>query len=330
MLKVGVAGVGRWGRNVLRNLVRHPGADVVAVFDPSPAGKEQAATIAPEAALVESFDALLSAGVEAVAVCAAAETHYELAKAALRHGLPTFVEKPLALTVPQGEELAALAAERNLPLLVGHVLRYHPALAAVLSAIESGEIGSVMHLHCTRTNFGRVRAVENVLWSLAPHDILNAVLVFGEWPERVACLAGERVRPGIADFAQLNLSFPSGREAFIHLSWLDPLKRRELTVIGEQGMLHWNDTAGTVELHPNRAEPLTAADGSAHTEHHSYATRQLAIPDGEPLYREMDHFLACCEGRETPLGSGVEGLKILKILAAADQSATAKGIPITL
>ncbi|MCD4733362.1 hypothetical protein K8R78_03895, partial [bacterium] len=124
--------------------------------------------------------------------------------------------------------------------------------------------------------------------------------------------------------------FPSGREAFIHLSWLDPLKRRELTVIGEQGMLHWNDTAGTVELHPNRAEPLTAADGSAHTEHHSYATRQLAIPDGEPLYREMDHFLACCEGRETPLGSGVEGLKILKILAAADQSATAKGIPITL
>lgn len=328
MIKVGVAGVGRWGRNILRNLESLPGCLVAAVHDPAPAGREQAALLAPEARLVDDFDALLGAGVEAVTIATPAQTHYELAKRALSAGLHVFVEKPLALEVERGSELVELADARDRRLLVGHVLRYHPALDAVRRAVERGELGRLYTAHAARTNFGRVRAAENVLWSLGPHDILNLALVFGEWPRRVSCVTGEHIRPGISDYAQLNLFFEGDRRALVHLSWLDPLKRRELTLIGERGMLRWDDVGGAVELHPKWAEPLSDAAGRPITEHHDYAVRELTVEPGEPLARELSHFLACCVGQEEPLGSGREGLAILRVLAAADESAARGGVPV--
>lgn len=330
ILSIGVAGVGRWGRNILRNLTALEGCRVEAVYDPAPAGREQAAHLAPSARLVDSFEALLESGVSAVTLATPAQSHYELARRALGAGLHVFVEKPLALEVSQGEELVETAGRKGLILLVGHVLRYHPALDTVLRAVRGAELGRVYTAHAERLNFGRVRAAENVIWSLGPHDILNLVMVFGEWPTAVACVAGSHIREGICDHAQLNLFFSGGRSATALLSWLNPNKRRELTLIGELGMLHWDDVRGVVELHPKWAEALVDADGRPLTEHHDYAVRELPIEPGEPLARELAHFVDCCLGREAPTGDGVEGLKILRVLEAADASAARGGAPVAL
>jgi UDP-2-acetamido-3-amino-2,3-dideoxy-glucuronate N-acetyltransferase len=234
------------------------------------------------------------------------------------------VEKPLAMNVAQGEELVRLAEKRGVVLAVGHVLRHHPAMDAIRVAVREGRIGRILTAHARRTNFGRVRSVENVVWSIAPHDIVNLAEIFGEWPDRVACAARADIRPKISDYALLTLEFPSGRMASAHVSWLDPQKKRELTIVGDRGMILWEDAEGRLEFLANWAKP--APDGS--TDHHTGPVERLEIAPGEPLAREMAHFLACCRGEEKPLSDGREGLAVLRVLTAADESARRGGAPV--
>jgi UDP-2-acetamido-3-amino-2,3-dideoxy-glucuronate N-acetyltransferase len=319
-----MAGVGRWGGNVLKNLVALEGCSVERIFDPSEEGRTRARELAPRAVQADSFTGLLDGEPDGVVIAAPAELHHPLAREALKRSLNVFVEKPLALNVAQGAELVRLAEERGVVLCVGHVLRYHPALAAILRAVGEGKIGKVLTAHARRTNFGRVRSAENVVWSIAPHDIVNLALIFGEWPVRVSCSGRADIRPEITDYAMLELEFPSGRLALTHVSWLDPQKKRGLTVVGDRGMLLWEDAEGRLEFFPNRAEPLP--DGS--TDHHTGPVEKLETVPGEPLARELTHFVACCRGEEKPLSDGREGLAVLKVLAAADESLARGGAPV--
>jgi len=319
-----MAGVGRWGGNVLRNLAALEGCSVEKVFDPSEDGRGRAHELAPQAVSTDSFTNLLDDAPDGVVIAAPADLHFTLAHEALERGINVFVEKPLALNVTQGKELVRLAGERGKVLLVGHVLRYHPALDAIFLAIGEGRIGKLLTAHARRTNFGRVRSAENVVWSIAPHDIVNLAVIFGEWPVRVSCSGRAEIRPKITDYALLGLEFPSGRMALAHVSWLDPQKMRELTVVGDRGMILWEDAAGRLEFWPNRAEPLT--DGS--TNHHTGPVEKLETVHGEPLARELAHFTACCRGEEKPLSDGREGLAVLKVLAAADESLARGGAPV--
>jgi UDP-2-acetamido-3-amino-2,3-dideoxy-glucuronate N-acetyltransferase len=321
-----MAGVGRWGGNVLKNLVALEGCSVERIYDPAEEGRARVRELAPRAAQIDSFTGLLDGEPDGVVIAAPAELHHPLAREALQRGLNVFVEKPLALNVAQGAELVRLAEERGVVLCVGHVLRYHPALEAILRAIGDGKIGRVLTAHARRTNFGRVRSAENVVWSIAPHDIVNLALIFGEWPSRVSSSGRADLRPGITDYALLGLEFPSGRLALAHVSWLDPQKKRELTVVGDRGMLLWEDAEGRLEFFPNRAEP--AADGS--TAHHSGPAERLETVFGEPLARELAHFVACCRGEEKPLSDGREGLAVLKVLTAADESLARGGTPVNV
>jgi len=321
-----MAGVGRWGGNVLKSLVALEGCEVERTFDPSQEGRAGAREFAPRAVPADSFTGLLDGEPDGVVIAAPAELHHPLAREALVRGLNVFVEKPLALNVAQGEELVRLAEERGAVLCVGHVLRYHPAMEAILKAISDGRIGRVLTAHARRTNFGRVRSAENVVWSIAPHDIVNLALIFGEWPIRVSCSGRADIRPKITDYAMLELEFPSGRLALAHVSWLDPQKKRELTVVGDRGMLLWEDAEGRLEFLPNRAEPLS--DGS--TTHHTGPVETLETVPGEPLARELAHFVACCQGEEKPLSDGREGLAVLKVLAAADESLARGGTPVNV
>ncbi|MCK4593482.1 Gfo/Idh/MocA family oxidoreductase [bacterium] len=323
-----MAGTGRWGKNVLRNLVALDGCEVVKVFDSSEEGRANAREFAPGATLVGSFEDLFDAEPDGVVIAAPAEYHYALTKQALEQGCHVIVEKPLAMSTAEGEELVKLAATEGVHLMVGHVLRYHPALKAILGVIGGGGIGEVLTVHARRTNFGRVRTAENVVWSIAPHDIVNIALVMGEWPARVSCFSRANIRSGIADYAQLSLEFPSRRLALVHVSWLDPQKKRELTVIGDRGMLLWEDAAGTLELYPSWAEPLLDETGNPATAHHSGTVEQVEVEPGEPLAREMAHFVACCRGEETPESDGREGLAVLRVLEAADESARQGGAPV--
>ncbi|OGD78186.1 MAG: hypothetical protein A2Y64_07220 [Candidatus Coatesbacteria bacterium RBG_13_66_14] len=319
-----MAGVGRWGGDVLKNLVALEGCSVEKTFDPSEEGRARIRELAPQAVPADSFSELLEGRPDGVVIAAPAELHHPLAREALQKNLNVFVEKPLALNVAQGRELVRLAEERGVVLLVGHVLRYHPAMDAIRRAVREGKIGKVLTAHARRTNFGRVRSTENVVWSIAPHDIVNLAEIFGEWPVRVSCSGRADVRPGISDYALLSLEFPSGRLALAHVSWLDPQKKRELTVVGDRGMLLWEDAEGRLEFLPNWAEP--SPDGS--TAHHTGPAERLEMAPGEPLARELAHFAACCRGEEKPLSDGREGLAVLRVLAAADESASRGGVPV--
>ncbi|HUT99103.1 MAG TPA: Gfo/Idh/MocA family oxidoreductase [bacterium] len=324
MVRLVMAGVGRWGGNVLKSLVALEGCVVEKTFDPSEEGRARARELAPQAVHADSFAALLTGSPDGVVIAAPAELHHPLALEALQRNLNVFVEKPLALNVAQGEELVRQAEERGVVLFVGHVLRYHPAMDAIRRAIHDGKIGKVLTAHTRRTNFGRVRSAENVVWSIAPHDIVNLAEIFGEWPDRVSCSGRADIRSQITDYALLTLEFPSGRLALAHVSWLDPQKKRELTVVGDRGMLLWEDAAGRLEFFPNRAEP--SPDGS--TAHHTGPAERLEITAGEPLARELAHFVACCRGEEKPLSDGREGLAVLRVLAAADESTRQGGAPV--
>lgn len=329
-VRLAMAGTGRWGRNILRNLVTLGGCEVVKVFDPKEEGRANAREFAPGATLVNSFEELLDTEPDGVVIAAPAEDHHPLAREALRRSCHVFVEKPLAMSAAEGEELVKLAAAEGVHLMVGHVLRFHPALKAILGVIREGGIGEVLTAHTRRTNFGRVRTAENAVWSTAPHDIVNIALVMDEWPNRVSCFSRANIRSGIADYAQISLEFPSRRLALVHVSWLDPQRKRELTVIGDRGMLLWEDAAGILELHPTWAEPLLDETGNPATAHHSGTVQQVEIEPGEPLAREMAHFVACCRGEETPESDGREGLAVLRVLEAADESARRDGAPIRL
>jgi UDP-2-acetamido-3-amino-2,3-dideoxy-glucuronate N-acetyltransferase len=311
-----MAGVGRWGGNVLKNLAALEGCSVERVFDPSEEGRARARELAPRAAAADSFAALLDGEPDGVVIAAPADLHYTLAREVLEKNLNVFVEKPLALTVAEGEKLVRLADERGVVLMVGHVLRYHPAMDAIRGAVRGGKIGRVLTAHARRTNFGRVRSTENVVWSIAPHDVVNLALVLDEWPVRVWCSGRADLRPGTTDYALLVLEYPSGRMASVHVSWLDPQKKRELTLVGDRGMILWEDASGRLEFLPNRAEP--APDGS--TTHHTGPVEKMETAPGEPLAREMAHFVACCRGDEKPQSDGREGLAVLRVLAAADES----------
>jgi len=319
-----MAGVGRWGGNVLKSLVALEGCAVEKTFDPSDEGRARARELAPRAVPADSFAAMLEGCPDGVVIAAPAELHHPLAREALQKNLNVFVEKPLAMNAAQGRELVRLAEERGVVLFVGHVLRYHPAMDAIREAVRGGRIGKILTAHARRTNFGRVRSVENVVWSIAPHDIVNLVEIFGEWPDRVSCSGRANIRSQITDYALLTLEFPTGRLALVHVSWLDPQKKRELTVVGDRGMLLWEDAEGRLEFLPNWAEP--SSDGS--TAHHTGPAERLAITAGEPLARELAHFVACCRGEEKPLSDGREGLAVLKVLAAADGSARQGGKPV--
>jgi UDP-2-acetamido-3-amino-2,3-dideoxy-glucuronate N-acetyltransferase len=323
-----MAGVGGWGKNILRALVALDNCEVAAIFDPSPTSRDEARIIAPDAAQTGSFEELFDAEPDGAVICAPAAAHYALARSALQRGRHVFVEKPLALSVERGRELVELAEAGGAVLVVGHVLRHHPALEVIQQEIEAGRIGKVLTAHARRTNFGRIRSAENVVWSIAPHDVVNIALVLGEWPVRVSCHSRANVRSGISDYAQLNLEFPSGRLALVHVSWLDPQKKRELTVVGDQGMLLWEDAAGTLDLYPHRVEPRLDEAGNPVTEHIRGEAVRLEFEAGEPLAREMAHFVACCRGREKPKSDGREGLAVLEVLTAADESARRGGTPV--
>ncbi len=329
-IRLVMAGTGRWGRNILRNLVALDGCEVVKVFDPNEVGRANAREFAPGAALVNSFEDLFDAEPDGVVIAAQAEHHYALTKQALEQGCHVFVEKPLAMSAAEGEELVKLAASVGVHLMVGHVLRYHPALKAILEVIRRGGIGEILTAHTRRTNFGRVRTAENAVWSIAPHDIVNIALVMGEWPARVSCFSRANIRSGIADYAQIILEFPSHRLALVHVSWLDPQRKRELTVVGDRGMLLWEDAAKNLELYPTWAEPLLDETGNPATAHHSGTVEQVEVEPGEPLALEMAHFIACCRGEETPESDGREGLAVLRVLEAADESARRNGAVIKL
>ena len=321
--QVAVVGCGYWGKNLVRNF-RELGA-LRMVCDAAEAGRKLAVEMAPHAKVVADVDEVLSAPVKGVVIATPAETHYELARQALLAGKDVLVEKPLALTYEQGVELVQLAKRQGRILMVGHVLEYHPGIVRLLELVRSGELGKVRYIYSNRLSLGKVRREENILWSFAPHDIAIILRLMGQMPFQVVACGGSYVQPNIADVTVTNLLFDNGVRAHIFVSWLHPFKEQRLVVIGSRKMASFDDVAKRLVLYDQRVdlregEPVPVKGNG----------EEVPFAKDEPLRLECQAFLTAMETREPPLTDGTSGLRVLKVLQAAQRSLVMNGEPVTL
>ncbi len=309
-------GLGYWGKNILRNLnelgVLHTACDsninIISEL------KNQF----PDVNFTKSYENILSnTEIKAVAIATPAATHYEYAKKAIFAGKDVFVEKPLALTVKEGQELVNLAEKEKRVLMVGHILQYHPAVIKLKELISSGELGRIQYIYSNRLNIGKLRTEENILWSFAPHDISVILMLLGEEPIRVSSFDGDYLNKGIYDTTLTNLEFKNGVKGHIFVSWLHPYKEQKLIVVGSKAMAVFNDVAKEkLFLYPHKIEWKEGKIPVAHKAEHQV----IKVEQGEPLKEELKHFAECIESRKQPNTDGNEGLKVLKILESAENA----------
>ena len=322
--RVAVIGSGYWGKNLVRNF-RELGA-LAAVCDVTEAGRATARELAPDVPILGDVGELLAReGIDAVAIATPAETHHELAGAALAAGLDVFVEKPLALTYEDGARMVAAAEAGGRILMVGHVLEYHPAIAELKRLVDSGELGRVRYIYSHRLSLGKIRREENALWSFAPHDIAIILRLLGNTPFQVTATGGSYVTPNIADVTVTDLLFDDGVRAHIFVSWLHPFKEQRLVVIGDKRMASFDDVNKQLVLYDQRVELREGQPVPVKGE-----GRQVPFDAAEPLRLECQAFLDAVATRRPPLTDCESGLRVLKVLQAAQRSLVMNGEPVAL
>jgi predicted dehydrogenase len=332
-MRVGVVGFGYWGPNLVRNIDKTAKAELAVACDASEANRSRFASAYPDVPTVADIDEMLDAyDVDAVVVASSAPTHYDIARRVLDAGRHCFVEKPLTLTSADAKSLVDLADAKGLTLMVGHLMEYHSAVEWIRDFIADGGIGEVDYLYAQRLNLGKVRKNENAFWSLAPHDVSVALFLLGETPDRVTAVGADYLQDDVHDVVFANLHFPSGKMANIHVSWLDPHKVRKFTIVGTEKMLVFDDMQATekVWIYDKGVVPQEAL---AYGEDLRLRFGDITVPFiemQEPLAREVDHFLECCATGTTPRSDGRDGLAVVRVLEAVDQSMAEAGAPIDI
>jgi len=323
MGQVAVVGCGYWGKNLARNFAQLD--SLAMVCDATSTGQETARQIAPQAAVVADMQEVLATGIEGVVIATPAETHFDLTAQALEAGKDVLVEKPLALTYEQGARLVRLARERERILMVGHVLEYHPAVVRLVELVQAGEVGKVHYIYSNRLSLGKVRREENILWSFAPHDVAVILRLMDSMPFQVTACGGSYLQANIADVTVTNLLFDNGVRAHIHVSWLHPFKEQRLVVIGSRKMASFDDVAKKLVLYDQRVEikegQPVPVKGSG---------EEVSFPTDEPLWLECRAFLDALATRCPPKTDGESGLRVLKVLQAAQRSLVMNGEPVTI
>jgi predicted dehydrogenase len=319
---IAVAGLGHWGKNLVRNFDEV--ADLRYLIDLDPSLRESFAHRYPHARVTaELDDALDDPGLEAVVIATPVPTHYALAKRALEAGKHVFVEKPPAMRGEEMEELVALAEERGLTLMPGHLLLYHPGVRKVKELVDAGELGDVMCVYGNRQNLGIIRKDENALWSLGVHDLSVILYLLDEEPSEVSARGNSFLTPGVEDVVFCYLRFPSGKIAHMHLSWLDPHKMRRITVVGKDKMVVFDDMEleRKVTIYEKGPWQPTADYGEWMTR--SGPIYIPKIPNDEPLKLECQHFLALVRGEDDRLKPGRDGLVVVRTLEQLQHSLAA-------
>lgn len=332
MITIGQVGLGHWGPNILRNFAKLPGCRVKICCDLNEAALSRARASYPETLITQDYAQLLEdPELDAIVVTASAAAHHSLAKAALQRGKHVFVEKPLALQLADAAELVTLAAEQDRRLMVGHLLLYHPAVQRLKAYVDSGELGDLRYVYSQRLNLGQVRRDENAMWSLAPHDISVALYLLGQEPVAASAVGRDYLRPGIHDLVFLTMHFADGSLAHCHVSWLDPHKVRRITVVGSQKMAVFDDMAPREKL--RIYDQGVDFPQVGYSDLHTLRFGDIHIPRidmREPLNLECQHFLSCIQEGKTPLSDGQNGLAVLRVLAAAQQSMDQAGVRVPL
>jgi predicted dehydrogenase len=334
-IKVGVIGCGYWGPNLVRNFRSLPDCRLQMMSDLSEQRLAHLKSLYPEVEGVTDYRHLLNgAGLDAVVVATAVKTHFPLAKASLQAGKHTFIEKPMAMSSAECEELVDLAQRKGLVLMVGHTFLYSPAVRKIKEIVDCGDIGEIRYICARRLNLGLFQKDINVAWDLAPHDISIALYIMGEMPAMVNCRGSAHVTPGIEDVTSMCLTFPKQRTAIIHSSWLDPRKVREMTIVGSRRMIVYDDVAPLekIRVFDARVERPPHYDTFAEF-HYAYHYGDMYAPyikQEEPLKAECQHFLDCIREGTRPLTDGRQGTDLVRILEASSDSLKRNGAPISL
>jgi UDP-2-acetamido-3-amino-2,3-dideoxy-glucuronate N-acetyltransferase len=311
---IGLIGLGYWGKNLLRNLYE---LEVLySACDADPAIISERKKQYPDVHYTKSLDELLQdPEIKAVAIASTAVTHYELVKRSLLSGRDVYVEKPLALTVKQGEELVELAEKEKRVLMVGHILQYHPAVIKLKGLITDGELGKIQYIYSNRLNIGKLRTEENILWSFAPHDISVILMLLEDEPVKVSSFGGDYLSKGVYDTTMTTLEFKNGVKGHIFVSWLHPFKEQKLIVVGSKAMAVFDDMSKEkLFLYPHKIEWKEGKIPVAQKADYEV----VPVGKGEPLKEELRHFVECVLERKRPNTDGYEGLKVLKILESAE------------
>jgi predicted dehydrogenase len=332
---VGVVGCGYWGPNLVRNFKSLPDCELRAMCDLSEARLKHMRGLYPDVQGIADFGHMLNGvGVDAVVVAAPVKHHFALARAALLSGKHTLIEKPMAASSAECEELIAIAQSKGLVLMVGHTFLYSAAVRKIAEIVQAGDLGEIRYINSRRLNLGLFQKDINVAWDLAPHDISIILHILEEFPLAVNCQGNAHVTPGIEDVTNISLTFRHKRFATIQSSWLEPRKVREMTIVGTRRMIVYDDveTNEKIRIYDTRVERPPHHDTFAEF-HYSYHYGDIYIPyikQEEPLRGECQHFLECIEKGAEPLTSGHKGLELVKILEAASASLKQQGAPVKL
>jgi predicted dehydrogenase len=333
MVKFGVIGYGYWGPNVVRNLDRLESAEVVAVCDKSPASRKKVAKAYPDVLVTEDSAGLMSSpDIDAIAVVTPVWTHYELAKAALLNGKHIFVEKPFTSNAAQAQELIELAAQRNLKIMVDHTFLFTGAVTKIKQLLDDGSLGKLYYYDSTRVNLGLFQHDVNVVWDLAPHDLSIIDHLIEQVPEAISA-TGQTHLNGHEDVAYITVYFPDKVIAHINVNWLSPVKVRTTLIGGEKKMLVWNDLEVDEKIKIyDKGVKVTSREGLYDLLVHYRSGDMWApqIEQVEALTRELSYFVDCIANDKTPMNDGEAGLRVVRMLEAANESIRQRGAVVRL
>ena len=327
-MNFGIIGYGYWGPNIVRNLSSLERVKVHTIADLNSAARERARKACPGVNITaDANEVLTSTQIDAVAIVSPVWTHYELAKAALENGKHVFIEKPLASSSAQGEELIELAQKKKLLIMVDHTFLFTGAVRKIKELLDEQALGRLYYYDSTRVNLGLFQHDINVVWDLAPHDFSIMDHLIKATPEAIVA-TGQRHLNGHEDIAFMTVYFPEKVIAHVNVNWLSPVKVRTTLIGGEKRMLVWNDLEADEKLKIyDRGVDITSDENLYNLLVH-YRSGDMWAPkveQGEALRRELHYFVDCIESGNEPFNDGRSGLRVVRMLEAANQSLQTRG-----
>ena len=335
VLNVAVVGAGYWGKNLVRNFATAKRCNLKYVCDLDEKLLAVQKKLFPSIETLTSLDDVLGDGeVDAVVVATDVPSHFKIAQKSLEAGKHTYVEKPLTSKACEAKTIVELAREKNLKLMVGHLLEYHPAVAYLKGLIDQGKLGQPYYMYTQRVNLGIVRRNENAWWSLAPHDISVICYLLGSEPVSVAAHGECYLQKDVEDVVFATIKFADGKMANVHCSWLDPHKIRKMTVVGSERMATFDDMEATEKVRMyDKGAALKHDITTSYTDIISLRFGDIVIPKipaGEPLALECSHFIDCVLDDKPVRSDGIDGLRVVRVLEAGQKSLKNNGKPIKL
>jgi len=334
-VRVGVIGYGYWGPNIVRNLTGLENCELAAVCDKNPNALKRVARAYPGVrATTEFSEVLRSPDIDAVAVITPVWTHFELAKAALENGKHVFVEKPFTSTSEQAEQLIELAERKNLRIMVDHTFLFNGAVRKIRDLVDKGALGPLYYFDSTRVNLGLFQHDVSVIWDLAPHDLSIMDHVLQQKPEAVVATGGKHFND-LADMAFITVYFPGNLVAHINVNWLSPVKIRTTLIGGKDKMLVWNDLEPDEKIRVyDKGVDVSNGNGQGlYDLLVSYRSGDIWAPKvdtTEALKTELGYFIDCIQQQRTPMNDGAAGLRVVRLLEAAEESLKERGKTVCL